>query len=105
MSYKVRCGTFFKYLCNTTEKIGKRAIYFLFSKKSNRRRRRRRRREHIGTISNTTIRKYIYPKDKYLIVHSSNLNQCEYVLAILKGERLKDDNMIKSSGEMIWRKN
>ena len=100
MSYKVRCGTFFRYLCNTTEKIDKRAIYFLFSKMSN-----RRRREHIGTISNATLRKYIYPKDKYLIVHSSNLNQCEYVLAILKGERLKDDNMNKSFREMIWRKN
>ena len=102
MSYKVRCGTFFRYLCNTIEKIDKRSVYFLFSRRSNRRRTRR---ELIGTISNTTLRKYIYPKVKYLIVHSSNLNQCEYVLAILKGERLKDDNMIKSSGEMIWRKN
>ena len=27
-----------------------------------------------------------YPKDKYLIVHSSDVNPCEYVLAILKGK-------------------
>ena len=31
-----------------------------------------------------------YPKDKYLIVHSSDVNTCEYVLAILKGKELKD---------------
>ena len=28
-----------------------------------------------------------YPKGKYLIVHSSDINPCEYVVAILKGKR------------------
>ena len=31
-----------------------------------------------------------YPKDKYLIVHCSHDNPCEYALAILKGKGLKD---------------
>ena len=30
-----------------------------------------------------------YPKDKYLIVHSSDVNPCEYVLAIKREEDLK----------------
>ena len=41
----------------------------------------------------------IYPKDKYLIVHSSDVNPCEYVLAILKGKGLKDYDIIKSFGK------
>ena len=45
-----------------------------------------------------------YPKVKYLILHSSNFNPCEYVLAILRGKRLKDYGIIISIGEMIWRK-
>ena len=45
-----------------------------------------------------------YPKDKYLIVHSSDVNTCEYVLAILKGKELKDYDTIKSFWEMIRRK-
>ena len=45
-----------------------------------------------------------YPKVKYLIVHSSNFDPCEYVVAILRGKRLKDHGIIISFGEMIWRK-
>ena len=45
-----------------------------------------------------------FPKCKYLIVHSSDVNPCEYVLAILKGKGLKDYDIIKSFGEMILRK-
>ena len=37
----------------------------------------------------------LYPKDKYLIVHSGNVNPCEYVLAILEGKGLKDYDTIK----------
>ena len=37
----------------------------------------------------------IYPKDKYLIVHNSNVNLCEYVLAILERKGLKDYDTIK----------
>ena len=43
-----------------------------------------------------------YPKDKYLMVHSNDVNPCEYVLAILKGSKgkgLKDYDIIKSFGE------
>ena len=32
----------------------------------------------------------------YLIVHSSDVNSCESVLAILKGKGLKDYDIIKS---------
>ena len=46
----------------------------------------------------------VYPEEKYLIVHSSNIDPCEYVLAILKGKGLKDYEIIKSFGEMIRRK-
>ena len=45
-----------------------------------------------------------YPKVKYKIVHSSNFTPCEYVLAILRGKRLKDYGIITSFGEMIRRK-
>ena len=41
------------------------------------------------------------PKGKYLIVHSSDVNPCWYVLAILKGKELKDYDIIKSFGEII----
>ena len=44
-----------------------------------------------------------YPKDKYLIVHKSAVNPCEYNLAILKGKGLKDYDISKSFGEMIRR--
>ena len=58
-------------------------------------------------ISNTrTLKKRIlddisddisfYPKDKYLIVHISNLSPYECVLAILKTKGLKDHDIIKS---------
>ena len=42
-----------------------------------------------------------YPKDKYLIVHRSHVNPREYTPVLLKGKGLKDDDKIKSSGEMI----
>ena len=41
-----------------------------------------------------------YPKNKYLKVHSSDVNPSEYVLAIFKGKGLNDYDIIKSSGEM-----
>ena len=43
-------------------------------------------------------------KDKDLKVHTSNVNLCEYVLAVLKEKGLKDYDIIKSFGEMIRRK-
>ena len=50
------------------------------------------------------MRWYLFlPKDKYLIVHRSDINPCEYVLAILKGKGRKDYDIIKSFGEMIRR--
>ena len=47
---------------------------------------------------------FFYPKVKYLIVHSSNFDPCDYVLVILRGKRLKDCGIIISFGEMIRRK-
>ena len=40
------------------------------------------------------------PKNKYLKVHSSDVNPSEYVLAIFKGKGLNDYDIIKSFGEM-----
>ena len=45
-----------------------------------------------------------YPKDRCSIVHSSDVNLCEYVLAVLKGKGLTDYVIIQSFGEMIRRK-
>ena len=45
-----------------------------------------------------------YPKDRCSIVHSSDVNPCEYVLAVLKGKGLTDYVIIQSFGEMIRRK-
>ena len=47
---------------------------------------------------------FFIPKVKYLMVHSSNFNPCEYVPTILIGKRLKDYGGIFSFGEMIRRK-
>ena len=45
-----------------------------------------------------------YPKIKYLIVHSSNFDPCEYLLAVLRGKKLKYYRIIISFGETIRRK-
>ena len=42
-----------------------------------------------------------YPKDKYLIVHSSDDNPSENVVAILKEKGFKDYDITKSSSEII----
>lgn len=44
------------------------------------------------------------PKGKYLVVCSSDVDLCQYVLAYLKGKQLKDYHIIKTFGEMIRRK-
>ena len=47
-------------------------------------------REPIMSNTRTLKRRIIdnFSKDEYLIVHSSDVNPCEYVLAILKGKGL-----------------
>ena len=64
---------------------------------------------NISTLKRRIIDKFpynisFYPKDKYLVVHSSDVNPSEYVLAILKGKGLKDYDIIKSFWVMIRRK-
>ena len=60
-------------------------------------------------VAETIIDKFsndisFYQKDKYLIVHSSDINACEYVPVILKEKGLNDYDTIKSFREMIWSK-
>ena len=45
-----------------------------------------------------------FPYGKNCLVHASDINPCEYPLAIIKGKGLKDDDIIKAFGEMIHRK-
>ena len=45
-----------------------------------------------------------YPKGKYLIVHCSDMNPCEYAVAVLKGKGLKSNDIIRSFGTLIRRK-
>ena len=44
------------------------------------------------------------PNGKYLIIHSSDINPCQYISAVLKGKGLRDGDVIKSFGNMIQRK-
>ena len=45
-----------------------------------------------------------YPSGKFLIVHSPEINPCEYSLATLRGSGLRDEDLSKSFGRMIRRK-
>ena len=45
-----------------------------------------------------------YPNVKRLIVHSSDANRCQYIVAFLKGKGLRDGDITKSFGNMIRRK-
>ena len=45
-----------------------------------------------------------YPKGKYLIVHCSDMNPCEYAVAVLKEKGLRDNDIIRSFGALIRRK-
>ena len=45
-----------------------------------------------------------YPNEKYLIVHSSDVNPSQYIVAVPKGKGLRDGDIIKSFGNMIRRK-
>ena len=45
-----------------------------------------------------------YPNGEYLIVHSTDVNPCQHIAAVLKGKGLGDEDIIKSFGNMIRRK-
>ena len=45
-----------------------------------------------------------FPKGKFLLVHSSDMNPCEYSVATLHGYGLRDDDLARSFGKMIRRK-
>ena len=60
-------------------------------------------------VAETIIDKFsndisFYQKDKYLIVHSSDINACEYVPVILKDKGLNDYDTNKSFREMNCRR-
>ena len=77
MSYKGRCGTFFRDFCNTIDKNDKKSVYLLFSRKSN-----RRRREFKQTISSITL----------------NKNICRGQDAVLHSQRISDSNAYHCGG-------
>eukprot|EP00795_Rhopilema_esculentum_P000574 gene574-10262_t len=45
-----------------------------------------------------------YNSGKYLIVHASDVNPCEYAIATLHGCGLRDDDLSKAFGRMVKRK-
>ena len=45
-----------------------------------------------------------YNKGKYLIVYCSDMNPCEYAIAVLKVEGLRNNDIIRSFGALIQRK-
>ena len=45
-----------------------------------------------------------FPSGKYVIVHSSDTNPCQYGIAFLQGSGLRDDDIVKSFGRLIKRK-
>ena len=45
-----------------------------------------------------------FPKGKYLLVHASEMNPCEYTLATLHGCGLRDQDLTRAFGKMIRRK-
>ena len=45
-----------------------------------------------------------FPSGKYVIVHSSDSNPCQYGVAFLQGSGLRDDSIVKSFGRLIKRK-
>ena len=45
-----------------------------------------------------------YNKGKYSIVHCSDMNPCEYAIAVLKGKGLRSNRIIKSFGALSQRK-
>ena len=45
-----------------------------------------------------------FPYGKNLLVHASDMNPCEYPVAIIKGKGLRDNDIIRAFGEIIQRK-
>ena len=45
-----------------------------------------------------------YTNGKYFIIHSGDVNPCQYIVAVLKGKGLRDGHTTKSFANMIRRK-
>ena len=45
-----------------------------------------------------------FPSGKFVIVHSSDTNPCQYGVAFLQGSGLRNDDIVKSFGRLIKRK-
>eukprot|EP00794_Sanderia_malayensis_P008681 gene8681-9616_t len=45
-----------------------------------------------------------FPTGRHVIIHSPDLNPCQYFVATLKGFGLRDNDLLKAFGNMIKRK-
>ena len=65
--------------------------------------------EHTATLKQKLIQEFeerisFFPSGKYLLVHASDVNPCEYAIAALHGSGLRDDDLARSFGRMVRRK-
>ena len=61
------------------------------------------------TLKRKILEKYgddisFFPKGKFLLVHASDMDPCEYAIAALHGYGLRDEDLARSFGNMIKRK-
>ena len=47
---------------------------------------------------------FFFPTGRNCLVHSSQMNPCEYSIATIKGKGWCDQDIIRSFGAMIWRR-
>ena len=52
-------------------------------------------------ISEYCYQLYFFSSGKYLLVHASDINPCEYGIAALHGCGLRDDDILRSFGRFI----
>ena len=63
---------------------------------------------HTCTLKRKLIKEFkealsFFPKGKFLLVHASDVNPCQYAIAALHGCGLRDDDLARSFGRMIRR--
>ena len=65
--------------------------------------------EHSVSLKRDLLAKFtdqidFFPCGKYVIVHSSNINPCEYSIAVLKGKGMQDKDYVRTFGNFIHKK-
>ena len=63
---------------------------------------------HTSTLKRRLIKEFnealsFFPNGKFLLVHSSGVNPCQYAIAALHGCGLRDEDLARSFGRMIRR--